>query len=116
MVIYTLLDEAIGVILKSCDANGYTMLVTADHGNAETMIDDHGNPVTKHTTYRGELLQLQCGGELLVMLITQISFNITTGMASLYHVVIWNDLMVPGSATDMLWLIQQPYYSVLCYQ
>ena len=53
-----LLDEAIGVILKSCETNGYTLLVTADHGNAETMIDEHGNPVTKHTTNRGERLQL----------------------------------------------------------
>ena len=52
---YVLLsDEAIGVILKSCEANGYIMLVTADHGNAETMIDDNGQPVTKHTTNRGE--------------------------------------------------------------
>lgn len=49
-------DEAIGVILKSCETNGYTLLVTADHGNAEMMIDEHGNPVTKHTTYRGERL------------------------------------------------------------
>ena len=30
------------------------MLVTADHGNAERMIDEAGKPVTKHTTFRGE--------------------------------------------------------------
>ena len=29
------------------------MLVTADHGNAERMIDEDGKPVTKHTTFRG---------------------------------------------------------------
>ena len=29
------------------------MLVTADHGNAERMIDEQGKPVTKHTTFRG---------------------------------------------------------------
>jgi hypothetical protein len=29
------------------------MLVTADHGNAERMIDENGKPVTKHTTFRG---------------------------------------------------------------
>ena len=49
-------DEAIGVILKACVANGFNLLITADHGNAETMIDDNDNPVTKHTTNRGELL------------------------------------------------------------
>ena len=31
------------------------MLVTADHGNAERMIDEAGKPVTKHTTFRGNL-------------------------------------------------------------
>ena len=30
------------------------MLVTSDHGNAERMIDEQGNPVTKHTTFRGK--------------------------------------------------------------
>ena len=38
---------------RGCEENGYVMLVTADHGNAERMIDDKGNPVTKHTTFRG---------------------------------------------------------------
>jgi len=33
------------------------MLVTADHGNAERMIDEEGNPVTKHTTFRGTNLK-----------------------------------------------------------
>lgn len=48
------LDEGIGVIKKACEECGYVLLVTADHGNAERMIDEDGKPVTKHTTYRGE--------------------------------------------------------------
>lgn len=47
-------DKAIGAILRACEQSGYTLLVTADHGNAETMIDDNGKPVTKHTTNKGE--------------------------------------------------------------
>ena len=43
-------DKAIGAILRGCEQNGYVLLVTADHGNAETMIDGNGKPVTKHTT------------------------------------------------------------------
>ena len=54
-------DEAIGVILKSCETNGFILLVTADHGNAERMIDEKDNPVTKHTTYRGEPLVVWAG-------------------------------------------------------
>ena len=46
-------DVAIGEIQESCEKNGYVMLVTADHGNAERMIDESGKPVTKHTTFRG---------------------------------------------------------------
>ena len=84
-------DEAIGVILKSCETNGCTLLVTADHGNAEMMIDEHGNPVTKHTTNRGERLQLYLNNVwagIIIMIITIISSFITInklGMVLLYH-------------------------------
>ena len=37
------------------------MLVTADHGNAERMIDEEGNPVTKHTTFRGSCSTMVVG-------------------------------------------------------
>ena len=47
-------DKAIGAIKKACEENGYVLLITADHGNAELMIDEEGKPVTKHTTFRGE--------------------------------------------------------------
>ena len=40
------------------------MLVTADHGNAERMIDENGKPVTKHTTFRGMLLYTLCDDPL----------------------------------------------------
>lgn len=49
----TSVDTAIGEVQRGCEQNGYVMLVTADHGNAERMIDKDGNPVTKHTTFRG---------------------------------------------------------------
>jgi len=45
-------DYAIGLVQKACDAHGYALLVTADHGNAERMIDEKGGPVTSHTTNR----------------------------------------------------------------
>ena len=44
------------MIKKACEECGYVLLVTADHGNAERMIDEEGKPVTKHTTYRGECI------------------------------------------------------------
>lgn len=45
-------DKAIGRLAESCEKNGYVLLVTSDHGNAERMIDEKGGPVTSHTTNR----------------------------------------------------------------
>ena len=48
----TATDKAIGVIKKACEENGYVLLITADHGNAEKMYDNKGGPLTSHTTNR----------------------------------------------------------------
>lgn len=45
-------DRAIGKVAAACEKNGYILLITSDHGNAERMIDEKGGPVTSHTTYR----------------------------------------------------------------
>lgn len=43
-------DKAIGVIAEACRQNGYTLFITADHGNAEEMKFPDGKPKTSHTT------------------------------------------------------------------
>lgn len=45
-------DVGIGRIRDACAKNGYVLLVTADHGNAEVMKTADDKPVTKHTTNR----------------------------------------------------------------
>ena len=66
-------DVAIGRIKKSCAVNGFVLLVTADHGNAEQMISPQGGPHTAHTTNRVpfymfdpqvNILHISLGGEL----------------------------------------------------
>ncbi|KAG4300851.1 hypothetical protein PCK1_002928 [Pneumocystis canis] len=42
-------DKAIGMIFDTCQKEGYILLVTSDHGNAEVMIDENKNPLTSHT-------------------------------------------------------------------
>lgn len=42
-------DEAIGRILAACEEAGYTLVITADHGNAERMFSEGGQPHTAHT-------------------------------------------------------------------
>jgi 2,3-bisphosphoglycerate-independent phosphoglycerate mutase len=44
-------DAAVGTVYEACQEAGYTLLITADHGNAEQMINlDTGAPHTAHTT------------------------------------------------------------------
>ena len=43
-------DEMIGKLYKKCMEDEYLFIITADHGNAEEMIDENGNVVTSHTT------------------------------------------------------------------
>lgn len=44
------IDEMIGKLYKKCMEDEYLFIITADHGNAEEMIDANGNVVTSHTT------------------------------------------------------------------
>lgn len=43
-------DRAIGAIKDACDKNGFVLVVTADHGNAEEMLDEKKEPKTSHTS------------------------------------------------------------------
>lgn len=43
------LDLALGKLKTAIEKAGGVMLVTADHGNVEEMLDENGNPHTQHT-------------------------------------------------------------------
>ena len=43
-------DACLGDVLVAVESRGGVSLVTADHGNAETMLDESGNPHTAHTS------------------------------------------------------------------
>jgi 2,3-bisphosphoglycerate-independent phosphoglycerate mutase len=44
-------DVGVGQVYEAALANGYTMILTADHGNCEMMVDPKtGGPFTAHTT------------------------------------------------------------------
>jgi 2,3-bisphosphoglycerate-independent phosphoglycerate mutase len=43
-------DHCLGRLIESINKAGGTALITADHGNAEYMWDEAGNPWTAHTT------------------------------------------------------------------
>lgn len=43
-------DKCLGRLLEAISKAGGTAIIIADHGNAEQMFDDNGNPWTAHTT------------------------------------------------------------------
>ena len=42
-------DSALGLIYDACLESDVVLVITADHGNAEQMLDDEGHPHTAHT-------------------------------------------------------------------
>lgn len=61
-------DECVGRVVDAVQARGGGLIVTADHGNCEQMIDpETGGPHTAHTTYDVELIVVddRCRGRKL---------------------------------------------------
>lgn len=55
------IDEVVGNLLKTCEENDYILLITADHGNIEEMLDCNGEIHTQHTLNKVPLIF--CGKE-----------------------------------------------------
>lgn len=66
----SVVDECVGEVYEKVLELGGTMLITADHGNSEQLLDDDNNPFTAHTTNEVPLivtnthLNLKEGGKL----------------------------------------------------
>jgi 2,3-bisphosphoglycerate-independent phosphoglycerate mutase len=44
------IDRCLGPVVETVHASGGICLITADHGNAEHMLEDDGSPNTAHST------------------------------------------------------------------
>lgn len=59
-------DQCLARVLQSAEATGASVLITADHGNCEVMVDpETGGPHTAHTTNPVPLVALRAGTESL---------------------------------------------------
>lgn len=59
-----MVDRCVGEIVEATLAAGGSLIVTADHGNCEQMIDpETGGPHTAHTTYQVPLIVVESGIE-----------------------------------------------------
>ena len=52
----TAVDECVAKVIGAIQKIGGEVIITADHGNAEKMLDDDGKPFTAHTTGRVPLI------------------------------------------------------------
>ena len=50
-------DTCVGRVAAPVDEMGGVLLITADHGNADKMVDTDGEPFTPHTTEPGSVLR-----------------------------------------------------------
>ncbi len=55
-------DGCLGKVLEKFNERNYAVLVTADHGNAENLLDGEGHPVTAHSTNRVPLILFDPSG------------------------------------------------------
>lgn len=44
-------DACLGKVVDAIIAKGGVAIITADHGNADLMLDEAGRPITSHSTY-----------------------------------------------------------------
>ena len=54
-------DECVGRMVEAILAKGGAALITADHGNADKMMEPDGSPFTAHTTNPVPLIAVGCG-------------------------------------------------------
>ncbi len=57
-------DECVGRVVEAIQAKEGFAIITADHGNAETLMDENGNPHTAHTTVPVPVVVTKDGVEL----------------------------------------------------
>ena len=76
-------DRCLGEVVAAAQEMGYTLLVTADHGNADRMVEPDGSPNTAHTTNLVPLVLV--GSDLLLRPHGRLS-DIAPTMLELMHI------------------------------
>ena len=63
-------DECVGMLYAKCLENDFTLVVTADHGNSDYMLDDENNIITSHSN------------SLVPLIITDTNYTLKDGKLS----------------------------------
>ncbi len=59
----TYVDQAVSSIVQWCEKQQWQLMITADHGNADVMIDDNGLPVGSHSENNVPLIAIDNTGQ-----------------------------------------------------
>ncbi|MGN7472100.1 2,3-bisphosphoglycerate-independent phosphoglycerate mutase [Brevibacillus sp. SAFN-007a] len=57
-------DACLGRVVDAVLAKGGVAIITADHGNADLMLDEEGRPITSHSTYPVPVIVTKAGEKL----------------------------------------------------
>ncbi|EJL43930.1 MULTISPECIES: 2,3-bisphosphoglycerate-independent phosphoglycerate mutase [Brevibacillus] len=57
-------DACLGRVVDAILAKGGVAVITADHGNADLMLDEEGRPITSHSTYPVPVIVTKAGEKL----------------------------------------------------
>ena len=84
-------DTGVGAVVSAIEVKGGSVLITADHGNADCMIQENGEPMTAHTTAPVPFVLLDFTGQ-------NRELNIETGALCDIAPTILNLIGVPAPA------------------
>ena len=99
-------DKALKAVITDALTRGYTVCLTADHGNVETMIAENGEPHTAHTTNKVPFVLISNQAELLSTLNTQ---NTEGSLANIAPTILnLMGLSVPADMTSPSLLTSAP--------
>ncbi len=56
-------DNLVKQVVASAKEHGWQLLITADHGNADVMIDTQGRPIGSHSSNNVPMLAIPCDGK-----------------------------------------------------
>jgi len=61
----TAVDNLVKQVMASAKAHGWQLLITADHGNADVMVDSQGRPMGSHSSNNVPLLAIPCDDKIV---------------------------------------------------
>ncbi len=90
-------DDLVRQVVASAKEHGWQLLITADHGNADVMVDNQGRPMGSHSSNHVPMLAIPCDGKAVQW---QQKEGVLTNVAASFLTLLGTDY--PDSMSDSL--------------